>query len=78
MKPLLSINPSTGLIIRSYNQHNNVEIQNILDSSWEAQKVWKNTNLKFYHLYMNQLIFQCLHHPISHKDHFLQVLKLTF
>ena len=47
MKPLLSINPSTGLIIRSYNQHNNVEIENILNSSWEAQKVWENTNLKF-------------------------------
>ena len=47
MKPLLSINPSTGLKIRSYNQHNNVEIENILNSSFEAQKNWKNTDLKF-------------------------------
>ena len=47
MKPLLSINPSTGLKIRSYNQHTNVEIENILDSSFEVQKNWKNTDLKF-------------------------------
>ena len=47
MKPLLSINPSTGFKIRSYNQHNNVEIENILNSSLEAQKNWKNTDLKF-------------------------------
>ena len=47
MKPLLSINPSTGFKIRSYNQHNNVEIENILNSSFEAQKNWKNTDLKF-------------------------------
>jgi len=47
MNPLLSINPSTGLKIRSYNQHNNVEIENILNSSFEAQKNWKNTDLKF-------------------------------
>ena len=47
MKPLLSINPSTGFKIRSYNQHNNVEIEKILNSSLEAQKNWKNTDLKF-------------------------------
>ena len=29
MKPLLSINPSTGHEIRSYNQHSNEEIENI-------------------------------------------------
>jgi len=47
MKPLLSINPSTGLEIRSYNQLSNDEIENILKSSIEAQKNWENTNLKF-------------------------------
>ena len=47
MKPLLSINPSTGLEIRSYNQHSNEEIENILNSSIEAQKSWQNTDLKF-------------------------------
>ena len=47
MNPLLSINPSTGLKIRSYNQHNDVEIDNILNSSYEAQKKWQNTDLKF-------------------------------
>ena len=47
MKPLLSINPSTGLEIRSYNQHSNEEIENILNSSIEAQKNWQNTDLKF-------------------------------
>ena len=47
MNPLLSINPSTGLKIRSYNQHSNVEIENILNSSCEAQKKWQNTDLKF-------------------------------
>ena len=31
MKPLLSINPTTGLEIRSYNQHSNEEIENILN-----------------------------------------------
>ncbi len=47
MKPLLSINPSTGFKIRSYNQHNDLEIENILNSSLEAQKNWQNTDLKF-------------------------------
>ena len=47
MKPLLSINPSTGLEIRSYNQHSNEEIENILNNSIEAQKNWQNTDLKF-------------------------------
>ena len=47
MNPLLSINPSTGLEIRSYNQHSNNEIENILNSSIEAQKNWQNTDLKF-------------------------------
>ena len=47
MKPLLSINPSTGHEIRSYNQHSNEEIENILNSSIEAQKNWQNTDLKF-------------------------------
>ena len=47
MKPLLSINPSTGLQIRSYNQHSNEEIENILNNSIKAQKNWQNTDLKF-------------------------------
>ena len=41
MNLLVSINPSTGLKIRSYNQHNDVEIDNILNSSYEAQKKWE-------------------------------------
>ena len=47
MKPLLSINPSTGLQIRSYKQHSTDEIENILNRSVEAQKNWQNTDLKF-------------------------------
>ena len=47
MKPLLSINPSTGLQIRSYKQHSNDEIENILNRSIEAQKNWQNTDIKF-------------------------------
>ena len=47
MKPLLSINPATGLEIRSYNQHSDEEIENILNNSTEAQKNWQNTDLKF-------------------------------
>ena len=48
MNPLLSINPSNGLEIRSYKQHTNEEIEKILNGSKEAQKNWENTDLKFF------------------------------
>ena len=37
MNPLLSINPSTGLKIRSYNQHSNVEIENLNNLNTENE-----------------------------------------
>ena len=47
MKPLLSINPCTGIKIRSYDHYNDEKIENILNNSREAQKKWEVTDLKF-------------------------------
>ena len=47
MTPLLSINPSTGIEIKSYPQYSYDRINNIIKSATEAQKIWKNTDLKF-------------------------------
>ncbi len=47
MKPLLSINPSNGMVIKSYPQYPYERIIKILNYAAEAQNNWKNTNLKF-------------------------------
>ena len=47
MTPLLSINPSNGMVIKSYPQYSYERITKILNHAAEAQNNWKNTNLKF-------------------------------
>ncbi len=47
MTPLLSINPSTGMEIKSYPQHSYESIDTMIFNASEAQNYWKDTNLKF-------------------------------
>ena len=44
---LISINPSTGETIASFNPHTKKDIQSILKSSTDSQNIWKQTELDF-------------------------------
>ena len=45
MRPLLSINPSTGSIIKSFNQYSEKKLDQIIASAHKAQKTWEKTDL---------------------------------
>ncbi len=45
MKPLLSVNPSTGSLIKSFDQYSDEHINQLLNRSSEIQKNWQNTEL---------------------------------
>ena len=47
MKPLLSINPSTGSLIKSFDQYNEKKIDRIIGGAYKAQKNWQSTDLHF-------------------------------
>ena len=47
MKPLLSINPSTGSIFKSFDQYSEKKIDHIVDVGYKIQKNWRNTDLQF-------------------------------
>ena len=47
MKPLLSINPSTSSIIKSFDQYSENKINHIINTAHKVQKFWENTELKF-------------------------------
>ena len=45
MKPLLSVNPSTGSLIKSFDQYSDEHINQLLNRASEIQKNWQNTEL---------------------------------
>ena len=47
MKPLLSTNPSTGSLIKSYDQFNEKKINRIIDGAYKVQKNWESSDLQF-------------------------------
>ena len=47
MKPLLSINPSTGSIIKSFDQYGESKVDHIISGAHKIQKIWEKTELKF-------------------------------
>ncbi len=47
MKPLFSTNPSTGIKIKSFSQHSDSKISNMLSKASEAQKSWEKSSLQF-------------------------------
>ena len=44
---LKSINPKNNVLIKSWSIHNDEEINNLLDKSFEAQIRWRDTELSF-------------------------------
>ena len=46
MKPLVSINPATGSLIKSFDQYNERKIDRIIAGAYKAQKNWGSTTLQ--------------------------------
>ena len=55
MEPLLSINPSTGALIKSFDQYNENKVDRIICGAYKAQKNWGSTDLQFRLACLNRL-----------------------